>query len=245
MTATQTPPAESVGPAASWRASRRLAARVSTGHVLMVVCGVAAALLVFVAIRSADHTVQVAVAAEQLRAGQRIGATSFAYTPVHADDAVLATLIHPAAAEQLVGWIVTTAVEPGDLISRRMLRAPQAAAAQRAMSIPIAANRAAGGRLSPGDVIDVVEVLDGTARYVVTGVEVLEVHQGGQGLAAAATGGGFALSVAVDDASALRLSAAIEHGAIHIVRSTGAGLADQPAYTPAEQDGEGAQGGED
>lgn len=221
------PPADRVPPRG------RRAPRWSAGHVLMLVAGLTAAVGTWALLRAADATVPVAVAATPLRAGQPVAPADFDFVSIHADEALLATLLAPGQIEGVAGWVATTAVEPGELVSRGMLRSPAAPAQLRAMSVPVAAERAAGGALAAGDRIDVIEVRGGIARYVASDLQVLAVGQQRSGLAGAVTAGGFAVVVAVDDADALRLAAAIDAGGIHVVRATGAGRTAQQPYDPA------------
>ena len=88
------------------------------------------------------------------------------------------------------------------------------------MSLPIAVAHAAGGTIVAGDRIDVISVLDGSASYVATGIEVIgtsDVDGGSFGSI-----GDYHIVVAVDATQALDLAEAIESGSLEMVRSTGA-----------------------
>ncbi|HUH08238.1 MAG TPA: RcpC/CpaB family pilus assembly protein [Egibacteraceae bacterium] len=196
---------------------------------------ITAALVALVAnygvLRSQDDTARVAVAAIELRPGAVLTSASFAFTDIDADDALLATLLEPDRAAAMVGSIASASLRPGDLIRAGDLVEPAAPSQRRAMSIPVEPARAVGGQLRSGDRVDVIEVRDGAASYVVTDAEVLAVADpgGARGLSGL---GAFSITVAVDDAAALRLAAAIQADRVQIVRSTGsapATLAPAPA----------------
>ena len=109
------------------------------------------------------------------------------------------------------------------------------------MSLPIPAEHAVGGRLVAGDRVDVIAVRDGRATYLVTAAPVLAVPDGDAraGLGALRA---FAVTLAVDDAEALRLAAALRTDDLEVIRSTGAppvaaatsGSAERPAGTPEQ-----------
>ena len=103
------------------------------------------------------------------------------------------------------------------------------------MSIPVGPEHAVGGTLAVGDRVDVVGV-DGTqATYVLRDVQVVGVattaKSGGLGLAAGSQQ--YFVTVAVDDAGALRLAVAVRSGKFEVVRSTGAATATAGTYDAA------------
>jgi hypothetical protein len=77
-----------------------------------------------------------------------------------------------------------------------------------------------------GDLVDVIVVRDGIARYVTTGAEVIAAGDSGSGVG---TRSGFTITLRVDAPTSLRLAAALNGGALEIVRSTGAEPADPAA----------------
>lgn len=200
---------------------RGLLRRVSAGHALLVVVGLLAALTNFAVLRSADATVRVASAARDLRPGEILAPDALTFTDVDVEDAVAATLLRPGEVERFTGSVIANHVGAGELITRTDLSRPATDSGLRAMSIPVEPAHAVGGALRPGDRIDVIEVVDGTARYIAVNVEVVAVADRGGG---AALGGltPYSVTVAVDDASALLLAAAVRADAVELVRSTGA-----------------------
>ncbi|HEX2029218.1 MAG TPA: RcpC/CpaB family pilus assembly protein [Nitriliruptorales bacterium] len=199
----------------------RITRRVSAGHALLLVVGLLAALTNFAVLRSADATVRVAAAARDLRPGEILAADALTFTDVDVGEGVAATLLRPGEVERFTGSVVANHVRAGELLTRTDLSRPATDSGLRAMSIPVEPAHAVGGALRAGDRIDVIEVLDGSARYIAVDVEVLAVTDGGGG---AALGGltPYSVTVAVDDASALLLAAAVRADAVELVRSTGA-----------------------
>jgi Flp pilus assembly protein CpaB len=209
--------------------------RLSLGHVIMIVAGLAAFLLVFSLLRSRDETFLIAVANVQLRAGTSVTEDAFDFAEVGAADrSVLGTFLSPEVAQTAVeeGWAVTRTVPPGDPVRMSDFRTEPNASDFRAMSIPIERGHAVAGVLQAGDIIDVIVVRKGVAGYVASGVEVLDVDG-----AASQFGGGFSVTVAVDAPTSLRVASALRDGAIELVRATGAAAADpEDSYDPLSVD---------
>lgn len=223
-------------------ARRRIGSRLSTGHVVMIVAALLAALLNFSALRARDDTVRVAVAVRDVPAGAPVEADAVRFTDARLDDDVVATLLSPEQVARVEGWIATQPIAPGEPIRASDLRAPAAPKAQRAMSLPIDPAHAVAGALRSGDRIDVITVRDGKADYLVTDAEVLAAsgpeQRGGLGDTYR-----YSVTLAVDDETALRLAAALHTGALDVVRSTGStavqpALDEQPAAAGTQDTGE-------
>ncbi len=214
---------------------RSLMSRLSLGHVIMIVAGLAAFLLVFSLLRSRDETFQVATAIEELRAGTAVTDEAFAFASFGVTDrATLGTLLSPQQVEQAVaeGWVVTRTIPAGDPVRMSDFRTDADPSELRAMSIPIDQGHAVAGALQPGDLIDVIVVRNGIASYVTTGVEILDVAG-----ADSQFGGGFSVTVAVDGTSSLRLASALRDGSIDLVRATGAAEVNpQSLFDPLQED---------
>lgn len=214
---------------------RSLMSRLSLGHVIMIVAGLAAFLLVFSLLRSRDETFQVATALVELRAGTTVTDEAFAFASFGApDQTTLGTLLSPEQVEQAVaeGWVVTRTIPAGDPVRMSDFRTDADPSELRAMSIPIDRGHAVAGALQPGDLIDVIVVRNGIASYVTTGVEILDV-----GGADNQFGGGFSVTVAVDGMSSLRLASALRDGNIDLVRATGAvEVNPQSLFDPLQED---------
>jgi Flp pilus assembly protein CpaB len=196
--------------------------RLSLGHVVTLLAGLLAMLLVFSVLRERDATWRVAVAGAEIRAGTVVDRASFRLVDVRVPSQVRGALLDPASLARLRGWIATRNIQPGELVSRGDLRPPAAPSALRAMSIPVEAAHAVGGSLAAGDQVDVIQVdEDGQARYVVSGAQVLAVNRPGSGVIGAAAGSS-SITLAVDARQALKVAAAIRSQRFELVRSTGA-----------------------
>jgi Flp pilus assembly protein CpaB len=136
----------------------------------------------------------------------------------------------PADAEGLVGSLVVGPVARGELLQRSALRTDgPAAPTGRQVSFPIDPASAVGGRLQPGEYVDVLATYNDTTATVVRAARVVEAKDRG-GLS-----GGDSLTLTLDVASAeaaMAVAHAVNQGHITVVRS-GPRPADErpaPAY---------------
>ncbi|HEY2960615.1 MAG TPA: Flp pilus assembly protein CpaB [Actinomycetota bacterium] len=226
---------------------RRTGSRLSLAHVITLLAGLLAVLLVFSVLRSREATWRVAVAGREIRAGTTLDRSAFRFTDVNAPAEVRRHLLSPEALEQLRGTIAARTIAAGDLVSRSDFRPAAARARLRAMSVPVDPAHAVGGALAPGDRVDVIRVQEiGQAVFVVANAEVLAVNQPDSRSIGPA--GAWSLTVAVSSRDALRLATAIRGEKFEVVRSTGsdpvaagADVGQQPA--PGGQPGAGGQPG--
>src|SRR4051794_11748703 len=221
--ATTTVPARAPG--------RNVMNRVSRGHVVMVVAGLLGVVLSFAALRQRDGDVRVAVAAHEIRAGERVSSGDFRSEAVTMSAPLLATVVRPRELDALAGRIAGTTLAEGELVSKRMLRPPAARHGLRAMSIPIDPARAVGGRLAAGDRVDVLFAGERAVSIIVADAEVLAVDardSGGIGQSASP----FTVTIAVSARQSQLVAAAIADGDVSLARTTGArssaGTAPQP-----------------
>lgn len=205
-------------PARARRMAPRRLGRLSTGHVLMLLAGTVAVLANYTVLRGVDETVAVLVADAPIAAGVPLEPGMLAVAEVAAGGALPDRLVAADRRETIRGMVSAAPVTPGDPLRDADLREAAAPDGRRAMSVPVEAGHAAGGALAPGDRVDVIETVDGTAAYLVTGAEVLAVADGGalDGLR------GFNLTIAVGAGDALRLAEAIHARDLDVVRATGA-----------------------
>lgn len=210
--------------------------RLSLGHVIMIVAGLAAFLLVFSILRSRDETFEIATAAIELQAGTTVNDGAFTYAELGVTDrSILGTFLSLEQVGRAIeeGWVVTRTVPLGDPVRMTDFRTEADPSELRAMSIPIDRGHAVAGVLQAGDVVDVIVVRKGVAGYVATGVEVLDVAGGDSQF-----GGGFSVTVAVDGMASLRLASAVRDGGLEIVRATGAVEVDPlDFYDPSQENG--------
>ena len=228
------PPRE--GSATAGRARRpRLLARFGLAHGLMAL----AALSVFVLVASltADRSrrVAVAVAATDVAAGAVLtpAVVRPAELPAGSD---LAGTVATVEGLRTGTWVATRPIPAGDPVARSAVVPGPARNRLRSMSVPVPEENAVGGALVVGDTVDVVDVADDRAHFVVTGAQVTKVPQAASpgGL----TGGGprrFYVVVDVDEAGALALARALADGKVDVVRSTGAHPA-APLPAPVEEE---------
>ncbi|MDP9389766.1 MAG: hypothetical protein M3Q48_18080 [Actinomycetota bacterium] len=118
--------------------------------------------------------------------------------------------------------VATQAIAAGQPVLRQALASEEEADGLRWLSIPVAREHAAGGALRAGDRVDVIDVVEGVARYVVTGAEVASVGPGRPERGLAAGSREFHVVVRVDAEEALAVAEALADGKLEVVRSTAA-----------------------
>lgn len=201
------------------RRRRPVTSRIAAGHVVMVGAALLAAVANIAVIRSAEDTVPILVLAQDAVAGTAGDELTLRTAEVALEAATLATLVLPADRDDLAGRVLASDVAAGAPL--RWSDVPERAAPDglRRMSLPLLREQAVGGAISRGDAVDVIQVGDGDARYVVAGAEVLDVAA-----PADTTLGGLAtfyISIAVEPDTALCLARAIDAGQLSVVLSTG------------------------
>ena len=207
---------------------RKLASRLSFGHIVMISAGLVAFLLNVMIIRGNGETVEVLVAAHPISAGSRLAAQDVVPADVDANGPFVDRVLSPQTVTPLLGQVVVRDIGQGDPLFADDMRSAAAPGGGRAMSIPIAADHAVGATLQVGDRVDVISVDDGESRFVATGIEVLDVAAGGT----RPGGDRFGVTVAVSEAEALAIAAALDRGSIHLLRSTGADTPEPGAPRP-------------
>jgi pilus assembly protein CpaB len=206
--------------------------RVAAAVVAAIVAGVA-----FLVVTADRAGTQVAVAARDIQAGQVFEDSLVRYVDVRVPASVRSRLVATAQVAGLRGQAALRPIAKGSLVEATDFAPPNAGPARQAMSFPVEIERAMGGALRPGDRVDVI---DGVASnntqpsYALVGAEVVAVREGsGGGLGAT---GKYWITVTVDSDGALRLAAAVAHGAVSLVRTAGpstAVAAPAPTTTPA------------
>ncbi|HYA45330.1 MAG TPA: hypothetical protein VED59_06970 [Acidimicrobiales bacterium] len=217
--------------------------RLTAGSVVPIMLAVLAAGFGYAALQDRSAMVNVAVAAVAIPAGSLVDVGDTRFVHVHATDQVLAGgLLSPSRFAR--PWTAVVRINQGELITRGEVTEPSTAGSLGSMSIEVPVERAAGGTISVGDLVDVIAA-DGTggAYYVAQGLRVLSVAENpaGSGVLGGASGSYFVV-VAVSKRDALRITAALGasavaggSGAIEVVRSNGEAPATQLTYgmTPA------------
>lgn len=188
----------------------------SARHLLVIGLAVAAAIANFVVLSSADRSVDVLVVAADTPAGTRVDAATFTVAKVAAGSALVDRLIDGESAAGLIGTVTVRPLTAGDPVLPGDLLAADAHGL-RSMSLPVGRDAAVGGSLRVGDRVDVLVVHEGVGRYLAVDLEVVAIPPPDS-----LSSNSFAPTVAVDAETAPQLAAALESGAVHIVRSTGA-----------------------
>ncbi len=195
--------------------------RVSGTHLVVVAAGLLAVVANLAVLRSADDRISVVVAGADLESGAVLTAGDLSTVLVDVPDDVAAGLVPASEMEALVGSVVVRPVGASEMLRRSDLVAPAAPDHSLAMSVPVDPAHAAGGTLRPGDRVDVIRVVDGSAAFVVTDVAVLAVAAEDRG--AIGRPGGYFVVLAVDRLQSLRLAEAVAGGGVDLVASTGVG----------------------
>lgn len=195
------------------------AARIPTPVYLALVLGLVGAVMVLRLTHTA--TVQAAVAARPILAGEVVQQGDLRFEDVGASGALAKTLLRPPDVAHLNGRQAARPIPAGSLVTQADLVEQGAAPQVRAMSVPIDPTRAAGGALTRGDTVDVIDSSGTAPVFIVTGAKVIEVASTGASKIGTANSK-YSVTIGVDDAAALRLAAAITAGKVDVVRSTGA-----------------------
>lgn len=209
---------------------RGMMSRLSTGHVIMILAGLLAALLNFTLLQQREEVFQVVVASRSLLPGQTVALDDFTYADIRASQELLDTLVLSGAAETIEGQVAVRSIPAGSAVSVTDFSPAAAPLQQRAMSVPVDSDKAVDGSLTANDIVDIILVDDGRASYVALGIEVLAVPGPREGFASTAN---YAVTIIVDDETALRVASAIDIGELHLVRSTGSQLAEVEFFDPA------------
>ncbi|MCP4083466.1 MAG: hypothetical protein GY745_00190 [Actinomycetia bacterium] len=193
---------------------RALLARVTPSHLLTVAAALAAFILVVGLLHQQGQTQEILAAATDLSAGDRLGpgAVRVVVLPADTDLAALVPADH-----DLTEVAVSRPVAAGAPLRGTDLQPLDTHPAGSRLSIPVEPERAVGGQLRLLDRIDVISVVDGSARVVAAGLLVVDLP--------AADGGPFVASgpwyvvVEVDAEEALAVAVAIDAGAVQLARS--------------------------
>lgn len=164
--------------------------------------------------------VLVAEVANDVAAGQPVGADSVRYVHVSAPQSTAAQLV---TRDHLSGErrVATHALSKGTLLSVDDITTAATSNGLRAISIPVEPAHAAGGSLRPGDTVDVISA-EGTERYVATGLRVLAADTPDGGGALRGPAGKYSVTVEVNAEQALAIAAAIAANKVDLVKASGA-----------------------
>jgi len=204
-----------------------------------MVAGLVTFVLVASVLQDRSETEQVWVVGTDIAAGAEIGPSDLVAVEISSDAPLLAPLLR--VADGVPAGRVRSGVVAGEPLLASDLVAVDTSSVGRSFTIPIETMVVDGLGLIRGDRVDVIgSVPGGEMGYVVVDVEVVR-------LPGASTSGAFAaagsrttwVTVSIDDAQALALSATIDRGDVQLVRSTGAeaiSVADGPADEEVSQE---------
>jgi Flp pilus assembly protein CpaB len=199
---------------------RRWWTRLSSAHILIFSAGALAFVANLAVLRPSELPPRVAVAAVDLLPGALLDPDRHVeFVPMSTDSTVLASFISEAVIDSVRGRVVSRRIDAGEVVVHHALAASDELDGLRLMSLPIDSARAAGGTIDVGDIVDIIAVERGTARFVLTATEVVALPAERSNSFAAASG--YHVVLAVDAGGALALSAAMDAAHLHVVRSTG------------------------
>lgn len=154
------------------------------------------------------------------------------------DRSVLSGLLSPSGLS--VGWVAAVAINAGEPVTLSELARPARGPSLGEMSIAVPIDEADGGRLVPGDHVDVIASNStGSAHYVAQGLRVVAVAPSSATGALLSSSTGYYVVVAVGKQAALHIAAALGSqgpggtgvGAVELVRSSGYQAASQVSYS--------------
>ena len=186
---------------------RSLRNRLTVAHVVPVVLGIVAAVLVLAGLKDRSAIQEVAVANHAIPAGQAVSPADVRWVPVHRGDGLVAAGL--VGRSGLTGaWVANVSIPAGSPIASAEISPWSAGSGLGSMSIQLPPARADGGSLRPGDRVDVVSVASGQAVYVAENLLVLAVDVGSAGVLGGMQDSSYYVTVAVDPPTALRIAAA-------------------------------------
>ncbi|MDQ3640090.1 MAG: SAF domain-containing protein [Actinomycetota bacterium] len=198
----------------------------------MVLSGLLAFVLVAAGLADRGEVVSVAVARSDIPAGTVVTTELVTSSELPADSPLAKTV---ATLEGLRGarWITAQPIPAGNPIRRSELAQGEQANTLRSMSIPVPREHAVGGGLAVGDRVDVIDVVEGRAAFVVAGAQVTKVATpSSAGGIAGDVSRQFFVVVQVDAHQALAITEALADGKVDVVRSTGAPPIGRGTATP-------------
>ena len=155
---------------------RRFFGSFALGHLLMILAGLLAFLLVLAVLRDTSATSFIGVTATDIPAGTTIDATDVELIEISGDALAGVVLTADQVNDVITGGRVTTrALSTGTLLQPSDFAAVGYQTQVRSMSIPISPTRAVAGSLQQGDLVDVIASADGVSWHMMTSAEVLAV----------------------------------------------------------------------
>ncbi len=149
--------ATALSPARALRQPRHLDVRALVGVLLMLAATGGA----IVAWTAAEDTRPIVVVAHDLPSGAILSSSDLVVRKVRVDDAIYAAAVPGSELESLVGRQLAEPVHADQILARAQVASkPAVPAGQEVLTIPVRADNAAGGRIRPGDVVQVLATID-------------------------------------------------------------------------------------
>ncbi len=203
---------------------RKSGARLSGGHLIMIVSGLAAFVLVLALFGRGQAMVTVAVATETIEVGEQVTPAMVKPVKEPKDSPLAGTLVAYDTIKSQTRYAAVR-IEANTPIARSELtpdRARVEGEAVRQISIKVDQAYVANGKIAKNDLVDVISVSnEGVACRVVSGVRVTDIS-GGSGGALTSTGGGEStITIAVEQPGDDLKLATTTGKKVQLVRSTG------------------------
>ena len=211
-------------PSFSVKSASKKAPNLSGGWIVMVLAGLIAAVIFFVATAQGSKKTDVLVAARNIQPGQTVDASSFRTVSIGLDKSENNRVIKATELSSITGYIAAGPIASGDYISRNQLNSPSTKNGQRAMSIAVPKSRAVNGQLRVGDRIDFLDNKSGQIRAA--DIEIIGVDAGSSGGGIASSGGGFTLTISVSPDQASTIGKLLIDDKFSVLRATGAPVYD-------------------
>lgn len=158
---------------------RHLRGRVSSGHTVMVVAGLLAALLTYSVLRQAGAPGTVVLAAARpIRAGEDATASAFTTTTIKASAGAIAGMVTPATEGAILGKAALADIAPGQVIQAELFAAATPEPARMTLQVD---QQAVPAGLRAGARIDLLGQSAGGQGVIVPGLLVLSVSPGASG----------------------------------------------------------------
>lgn len=193
---TQTTPVAPVEPP-----RRKSGARLSGGHLIMIVSGLAAFVLVLAIFGRGQATITVAVATTTIEADTQVTPAMVKPVKLAKDSPLVGTLAAYDTIKTETRY-ATTRIDAETPIARTQLtpsRTTTDGPPTREMAIKVDKSYTVGGKIARGDRVDVISIgSDGVACRIVTGVRVTDVSGGSSGGALTGSSGEATITVAIE-----------------------------------------------
>jgi len=195
---------------------------------------VATVLLFSIAQRgNTSPTEQYVVARHALTIGSRVEASDLTSAALHVPTGALHSRVFTAV-RPLIGAVVVAPIAAGELVQASAVVAAGAAPTERQIAVPLDAARAVGGRLQPGELVDVIATFgsggDAFTVAVVHRARVVTTNSG-RGTLGDRQSAVILLSVASAD-DAVAIAHAVAAGQISLVRVSGVNTATGDETSP-------------